>query len=246
MFTASFKTNMDYFKNPAGLPTEWTVESYRILISERPFPRQVLNSIIVSTTSVVVTLLVSIPAAYAYSRLRFRARESLFDFTTALMAVPVVVTIVPLFALMIKAHLINRYPSAITVYAGFCVPFSVYVLTVFFRSIPGELLDAAKVDGASHLQIIRHVIVPLARAPLVTLSIVNGLWVWNELLIALMFLQSETSTTLMAALARGTSRDVRNVPLIMAGAFSASIPVLFLMGFGQRYFVRGFLGGHAR
>jgi ABC-type glycerol-3-phosphate transport system permease component len=109
-----------------------------------------------------------------------------------------------------------------------------------------EMLDAARVDGANHLQTIWYIIMPLARAPVVTLALVNGLWVWNELLIALMFLQSESTTTIMAALARGTSRDVANIPLITAGAFAASIPVLILIGFGQRYFIRGFLGGSSK
>jgi raffinose/stachyose/melibiose transport system permease protein len=243
---SAFKTNMDFIQNPIGLPIEWTIDSFRELIYQRPFPRQMANSIIVSGSTLAISTALAIPAAYAFSRLRFRARNILFDCTTALMGIPLVVTIVPLFALMSKLHLINRFPSAITVYVGFTLPFSIYVLAGFFQSIPGELIDAAKVDGAEHLQIIRHIIMPLAKAPIITLCIINGLWVWNELLVALLFLQSETSTTLMASIARGISRDVRNIPIIMAGCAIASIPSMLFVFFGQRYFVRGFLGGSSR
>ncbi len=246
LFASSFKTGMEYFKNPVGLPITWTPENYKTLFFERPFLRQVGNSLLVSGSTVVIALTVAIMAAYAFSWLCFRGREALFDLAVALMAVSVVVTVVPLFALMSRLNLINRYPSAIIIYAGFCIPFSIYVFRGFFGSIPKEMLDAARVDGANHLQIIWYIIMPLARAPVVTLALINGLWVWNELLIALMFLQSETTTTIMAALARGTSRDVRNIPLITAGAFAASIPVLILIGFGQRYFIRGLLGGYSK
>jgi ABC-type glycerol-3-phosphate transport system permease component len=243
---SSLKTNPEYFKDPLGFPSTLNFDSFRILIFERPFLRQLINSLFVSGISLVITLAISIPAAYAYARIKFRARDTLFDFTTALMGIPLVVTIVPLFVLMSRLHLLNSYPSAIIIYVGFTMPFSIYVLTGFFQSIPSELIDAARVDGAEHPQIIRHVIFPLSKAPIVTLAIVNGLWVWNELFIALLFLQRETSTTLMASLARGTSRDVRNVPLIMAGCAIASIPSILFLFFGQKYFIKGFLGGTSK
>ena len=146
----------------------------------------------------------------------------------------------------ISLTLINHFPLVVIVYVGFCVPFSVYVLTGFFRSIPRQLLGAAKVDGANHHQVILHAIMLFTTSPLVTLSMVNGLWAWNELLIFLVFLQGLTSTTLMAGSARGIRRDVRDLPLIMAGSFLASIALLFVISFGQRYFVKGFLGDYSR
>lgn len=243
MFISSFKGGMEYFRNQVGLPWVWTFENYHTLFFERDFLRQVGNSMIVSFSTVIITLAIAALAAYAFSWLKFRGREAFFNLAVALMSISVVVTIVPLFALMSRLQLINKYPSAILVYVGFCLPFSIYIFRGFFSSLPVELLDAARVDGAGHLHLIWYIILPLASAPMVTLALINGLWVWNELLIALMFLQSETSTTIMASLARGTSRDVRNIPLITAGAFAASLPVLFLIGYGQRYFVRGFLGG---
>jgi ABC-type glycerol-3-phosphate transport system permease component len=243
IFMSSIKTNTAYFADPFGLPSAWNFESFEILFFERPFIRQLFNTIFLAGTTLIVSILVSVPAAYSYARLDFRGRETFFDFTTALMGIPLVVTIIPLFVLMSQLHLLNHYASAIIVYVGFTIPFSIYVLTSFFRSIPGALIDSAWVDGASHLQIIRHVMVPLSKAPIMTLAVVNGLWVWNELLIALLFLQKETSTTMMASLARGTSRDVRNVPLIMAASAIASLPPILFLFFGQKYFIRGFLGG---
>jgi len=246
MFVSSFKGDQEFFVNPNGLPKIWTIEQYVFLFLKRNFLQYFVNSTIVTLLSTLVSLLVSIPAAYAFGRLRFRGSNGMFNVTVALMAIPAVVTVVPLFVLMTKLHQISRYPSAIIIYVGFTIPFSVFVLTDFFRSLPGELLDAARMDGCNDLQIILSIIIPLARAPIVTVSIVNGLWIWNELLIALMFLQSDSTRTLMASLATSVSRDVRNVPLIMAGAFMASIPTLIAIFFGQRYIVRGFMGGAFR
>jgi len=165
--------------------------------------------------------------------------EKLFEFATALIAIPAIVIVIFLFVLMKQAHLISLFLSLVIVCVGFCVRTSVYALTGFFRSIPRQLLGAAKVDYANHLQIILHAIMLFTTSPLVTLSMVNGLWAWNALLISLVFLQGVASTTSMAGLAPGIRRDVRDLPLIMAGSFLARIPLLFFISFLGAYSRQG-------
>ena len=118
----------------------------------------------------------------------------------SLMVIPPVVLVVPLFLLGAQLNLIDTRRIVIAIYVGLMMPFSVYMLAAYFRTIPSSLIQAAEIDGASSLQVFLQVVLPLSRAPLITLAVVNALWVWNELLIALVFLQSQDSLTLMAGL----------------------------------------------
>ena len=142
--------------------------------------------------------------------------------------------------------MINTYPSVVIVYAGFIIPFSVFLLSGFFQSIPLSLVDAARLDGCGDFGILWKIFVPLSKAPIVTLAIVNGLWVWNELLIALIFLQRAEMRTLMATIALSQSRFTLNVPFMMTQSLIATVPPLIVYIIARRYLVRGFMGGFAK
>ncbi len=230
-------------KNQLGLPSSIAFANYVELLVERGFPRLFLNSVVLTVGSVTVAMVISCLAAYALAHMDFWGRKPLLDFITALMAIPPIVVIIPLFVLMSSLHLINRYPSASIVYVGFILPFSIFIMTGFFLSIPKELMDAAKIDGASDLRILVQILMPLAKAPLTTLVIVDGMWVWNDLLIAIMFLQKQEMRTLMAGIAFLHGRSTWNIPLTMSGAVLASIPLLVILAVGQKAFVKGLMGG---
>ncbi len=131
----------------------------------------------------------------------------------SLMVIPPVVLVVPLFLLGAELNLIDTRRIVIAIYVGLMMPFSVYMLAAYFRTIPRSLIEAAEIDGASSLQVFLRVVVPLSGAPLITLAVVNALWVWNELLIALVFLQSQDSLTLMAGLTGFQNRYNLNIPV---------------------------------
>jgi ABC-type glycerol-3-phosphate transport system permease component len=131
----------------------------------------------------------------------------------------------------------------ILIYAGLTTPFSVYMLTNFFRSIPRELIESALTDGASHLRVLLQIVVPLSLPALVTLVVVNSLYVWNELLIALVFLPEDELKTLMVGLTVFRSRYNLDVPVTMAGMLLAALPMIILYVFGQRFFIRGLTAG---
>lgn len=243
MLATAFKTQEDYRLDKLGLPDVWVLEQFRAVLLESPFLAWMLNSAILVAGSVGLALAVSAPAAYAIARMEFPGREALLAVSTALMAVPPVVLIVPLFVLYTRLDLVSTYAGAILIYAGLVAPFSVYLLTTFFRSLPRELFEAATVDGVSHPRILWSVVLPLARPAVLTLVIVNALFVWNDLLVAVIFLQSDEKRTLMAGISVFQGRYNNQIPLTMAGMAVAAAPMLILYLSFQKHFVRGLMAG---
>jgi ABC-type glycerol-3-phosphate transport system permease component len=243
MASTSFRSERDYIFKPYSVSLRITFENFYKLIVKYNFVRTILNSSIVTICSTTIGLVFSILAAFAFVTMKFPSKRTLLNFFVALIAVPPIVVLIPVYVFMVKAGLINTYLSAIIVYAGFIIPFSIFLLTGFFQSIPASLIDAARLDGCGDFGILWKIFVPLSKAPIMTLVIVNGLWVWNELLIALVFLQREEMRTLMAAIAFSQSRFSRNVPFMMAQSLIATIPPLIVYGISRRYLVKGFMGG---
>ncbi len=159
------------------------------------------------------------------------------------MAVPPVVMIVPLFVLYTQLDLISTYQGAIIIYAGLITPFSVYLLTTFFRTLPKELFESARIDGAGDFLILWQIVLPLSLPALLTLVVVNALYVWNDLLIAIIFLQDDSKRTLMAGISVFQGRYNNQIPLTMAGMVIASAPMIILYIAFQKYFIRGLMAG---
>ena len=173
----------------------------------------------------------------------FKGRETLLALSTSLMAVPPVVMIVPLFVLYTQLGLISTYEGTILIYAGLITPFSVYLLTTFFRTVPKDLFESARIDGAGPFLILVKIVLPLSLPAIVTLVVVNSLYVWNDLLIAIIFLQDDAKRTLMAGISVFQGRYNNQVPLTMAGMVIASAPMLILYIVFQKHFIRGLMAG---
>jgi ABC-type glycerol-3-phosphate transport system permease component len=182
-------------------------------------------------------------AAFGLVRFDFWGRDLVLGSMIALMVIPPVVLVIPLFSLGVELDLINTFRLVILIYVGLMLPFSIYMLWSFFRTIPPALIEAATVDGANSLQIFGRVVLPLSGAPLVTLAVVNVLWAWNELLFALIFLQSDSSHTVMAGLTAFQNRYTLDIPVVMAGLSLATLPIVAVYLLGQRYFTRGLVAG---
>jgi raffinose/stachyose/melibiose transport system permease protein len=239
----ALKTNDDYGLHPVGPPASPTLSNFRAALTDQPIPRWLLNSVIVTSASVALATLVALLAAYAIVFGRFRGRELLTQANLALIMVPPIVLVLPMFVLMVNLGLINTLASVIVFYAGLLVPFSVFFLVNFFRTLPGELIEAAAIDGASPIKTLRRIVVPLSGAAVFTLVIVNAVYAWNELLIALVFLQDENRRTLNAGLTLLQGRYATNEPLVLTGAVISILPVVALYLAGQRFFVRGLTAG---
>lgn len=246
IISTSLKSTREYIFNLTGLPHHLTLNSFAALLQSGELTSWLINSTVVTLASIVVAGVIAILAAYAIARERFFGREVLSNLMIALMVVPPVILIIPMFLLEVQVNLINTFQGVILFYIGLLLPFSVYLLTNFFEAIPKEVIEAAAMDGTTVFQTLRLIIVPMARPAIVTLMVVNATWVWNELLIALVFLQNDSMRTLMAGLTVLQGRYVTDEPLIMAGAFIAVIPMLLMYAFGQRYFVEGMTAGTSR
>jgi ABC-type glycerol-3-phosphate transport system permease component len=239
----ALKTPQAYTLDPTGLPTAPTLQNFLDVFRVMPFGRWTLNSAMVAVVSVSAATLIALFAAYAVAFGRFLGRRTFFNLTIALMALPTVALLVPLFTLMVQTGLINTLPSVMLVYSGMLVPFSVFFLVNFFGELPPELIEAATIDGASHTRILFGIVMPLSVATTFTLVIVNTIWVWNELLFALVFLQDNDQRTVMAGLTLFQGRFATNEPLMMAGAFLSILPLLVLYLASQKFFIRGMTAG---
>lgn len=239
----SLKTNQEYTVNQTGIPHHPTLANYVQALTAIPLPQWFLNTVMLTAGSVVLSTIISGLAAYALAWGAFPGKTFLLRLNVALMVVPPVILVIPMFVLMVRVGLINTLFSVIIFYTGLLIPFSVFLLTSFFKEIPSELFESAQIDGCSRFGILWRIVLPLVVPALVTLVVVNVLWVWNELLIALVFLQNDNLRTIMSGLSMFQGRYNTNQPLIMAGAFLAMLPTVLLYLFGQRYFVKGLTAG---
>jgi len=243
MVSTALKSNQDYQLHPTGFPRHPTLHNFVTAIRDLPIPHWLLNSAIVAVSSIAISTLIAMLGAFAIAYGSFRGRDLLLKANVVLMVIPPVTLIIPMFVLMVDLRLINTLTSVIVFYSGLLVPFSVFFLVNFFKTVPLELIEAATVDGDSALGILRRIVTPISAAAIFALVVVNAIWVWNELLIALVFLQDENKRTLMAGLTLFQGRYNTNQPLILAGAVISILPVILLYLSGQRFFVRGLTAG---
>ena len=242
----AFKTRKEYLDNQFLPPTDPTLQNFHDAFRDGQLLTWVANSLIITTASVVVAAIVSALAAYPLARMRFPGRLPFIGLNVVLMVVPPVVLVVPLFLFFVNLGLVNSRLAVVIIYVGLLIPFSIYLLVNFFATIPRSLEEAARIDGAGQLRTLWSVIVPLSAPAIVTIVVVNAVWVWNELLIALVFLQDDKARTLTAGLTFFQGRFIQNEPLVMTGALIATIPMLLLYIVGQRFFIRGLTAGFGK
>ncbi len=243
MVVTSFKTRLDWLANQFALPTHISFDNFVLAANTGNMLVWARNSLIVTSLSVVISTFLAVMAAFSVARMRFKGRQFYLNSMISLMVIPPAVLIVPLFNMMVKIGILNTYASVIFIYTGLLLPFSIFLLVSFFRGLPVELFDAASIDGCSSFGTLMRIVIPLSAPALVTLVVVNTLWVWNELLIALIFLQSNDLKTLMPGIAQFKGRFNDNEPLVLTGAFLSSLPMIVLYLAGQRFFVRGMVAG---
>jgi ABC-type glycerol-3-phosphate transport system permease component len=243
MATNSFKTSAEYLSNPYGVPHTPVTATLGRALHGGDLYRWLLNSFIFTAASVTLSTVIAALAAYPIALMRWRPGGWLLSLLIALMVLPPIVLVVPMFQLVADLGQLNTYRSVIVVYTGLMLPFSTFLLATFFRTVPREFLEAAQLDGAGHLRTLRSVVLPVSLPALVTVATVQALWVWNEVLIAVIFLQRDDLRTLMVGITIFRSRYHLDIPLVMAGMLWATIPMVLLYLAGQRFFIRGLTAG---
>tara|TARA_Y100001970_G_scaffold211945_1_gene258730 strand:+ start:1037 stop:1924 length:888 start_codon:yes stop_codon:yes gene_type:complete len=232
------------------IPYEFSFQNYidafvnaeqRLKVS---FPRMFLNSIIVTSLSVSLIIILSIFSAFAFSHLRFPLKEGLYNIMIASVAMPAQVLLIPLFYIFIYLGIINTYSAVILAYAGFLIPIGILILRMFYEQIPRELTEAGTVDGASDLQLLIRILLPLAKPAIATCIILLFLDTWNEFVYAMIFMQDSTIHTVPVGLAKiGTSRYHVNIGTYSASVMITIIPVMLIFAIFQRWFIAGITMG---
>ncbi|KFC61581.1 ABC-type sugar transport system, permease component [Bosea sp. LC85] len=223
-------------------PREATLEHYRDLIARTSFAGSLGNSLIIAVGASVLGLGVSIPAAYAFSRFRFSGRRGLLTGFLVINMFPVVLLIIPLFLMMRRLGLIDTYLGVILGHSTFSIPFAIWMLTSYFNAIPKDLDEAAMIDGASRLQTIRLIILPLLMPGVVTAGIYIFITSWNEYLFAMM-LSGQAVRTVTVALQLFIGEFTIQWGLLTAGGTLIALPVTFLFLLVQRRLVGGLTAG---
>jgi multiple sugar transport system permease protein len=227
---------------PPFFPGEVTWEHYRELFTRLDLGRHFLNSLLLATVVTLSSLLLNSMAGYAFAKLRFPGRDRLFALLLVAMVIPAQVSMLPLFLLMKSLGLVNTYwgvilPSMATI-------LGIFLVRQYALSVPGELLDAARIDGASEFRIFRTVVLPLLRPVLVTMAVFNFMASWNDFMWPLIILTDDARYTLPVALANLSGEHVQDTELMMAGAVLTVLPVLLMFLALQRQYIAGItLGG---
>jgi len=238
MISGSFRSESDLFKNPASLfPTSITLHGYEGIWQQLPFLRLLANSFIFAGVTTLATLFFDSMCAYVLARMHFRGRTLAFWLVIATLMVPFQVTLIPVFIELFHLGWLNTYQGLIVPRATSA--FGIFLFRQFFISIPVELDEAARIDGASHWRIYWQVILPLSKPAIATVAILNFMNLWNDLLWPLVVTSSPNMLTLPAALTLFGGQHITDHAILLAGATISLLPIAIGFFFAQKYFVAG-------
>jgi len=243
MVSSSLKTQETVFKDMSLIPKEPHFQNYIIAWQEGGFGRYTLNSVVYTTSVVIGIIIIASLAAYAFSRLKFPARNFLFFMFIAAMMIPIPGSFVPLYVVLTKLHLRNTALGYILCMINVGLSTSIFLLKTFFDKLPRELEDAARIDGCSKLGIWWHVALPLARPVLAVVVVFNALNVWNEYVLALIIFDNKNLMPLQRALMVFQGEFLTNYPLLMAGLTITALPIIIVYLLMQKYIVKGVTSG---
>jgi alpha-1,4-digalacturonate transport system permease protein len=235
---SSFKDATDLGARPPKiLPTRWAFENYTEAFEMYNYMRYFTNSVFVTTVATLLTLLINSMAAYAFAKYNFRGRDGLFVMTLAMIMIPLQVILIPMYLVVSSLGLVNTYWGMIIPAAA--TPTGVFIIRQYMLTIPDELIEAARIDGAGEFRIFARIVLPLCRPALAVVAIFSILWRWNDFLWPLLIAQKEELYTLPVALALLNGQLVVPYNIVLAMSVMSIIPVLFMFVFMQRQIVQG-------
>jgi len=244
----SFKPPGDIFASPPKwIPNPWTWQNYHDVFKLLPFPRYFFNSVVVTGSIVGLNIVFDTMAAYAFAKLKFPGRNFLFFFLLLTLMVPFQVNLIPLYRIMVGLHKLNPH-LGVNTYSGIILPgaiqvFGIFLMRQFLQSIPDEVLESARVDGASEFMILRKIVLPLAAPGMATLAIFTFLGAWNDFLWPLIVINQDSLRTLPVGLALLQQKNTINWGDIMAGTALAAGPMIVVFLMLQRRFIEGLTAG---
>ncbi|GAA1883227.1 carbohydrate ABC transporter permease [Lapillicoccus jejuensis] len=238
MLRTSFASTDELSRLPVALwPQEWLWRNYVDPWSQYPFARWLLNSVVIAVLSVTLTLAINLSAGYAFAKLRFPLRNLFFLAIISTLMVPVQVIMVPQFQIVIDLGLLNSTWGVVL--PRLAEAFGLFMARQFFLGVPDELIEAARIDGASHLRIFRSIVLPLSKPLIAALVIFTFMWRWNEFVWPLIVLTDPNAYTLPVGLQFLISQFSTNFGPLLAMSFLSILPMLVVFAIFQKYFVQG-------
>lgn len=243
MVISSFKSTREIFRSPFTLPESWQFTNYVTAWNQGNFSTYFGNSVFVTVTSLILVLLIGSLAAYPLGRYQFPGKQALMMYFLAGLMLPIRLGILPLFFLMRTLNLLNTPWSLIFLYAASGMPFTIFILSNFFETLPRELEEAARIDGASELRIYWQVMLPLVRPALATVAIFNFIPWWNDFFFPLIFIRAERYRTLPLGLFSFFGERQNDWALLFSGLTITALPLLVLYLFASKQIISGLTSG---
>lgn len=246
MMLSSFKDKIDYMKNMFGLPSVWRLNNYKAIFNSFDIRQMMFNSFYVTIAGVIVSLAVTSMAAFSLTKLRYEGRNGIFSLFMFVLMVPGQALMMPIYVIMSKMGLVNTRLSVILVYVATSIAFSTYLLCQNCRDIPDEIIEAARIDGASYPRVYAGMILPMLRPTLATLAILNFLSYWNEIVYSRLLLQKTELQTMTLGLLTLNGKYGTNMPLLMSGLIINLIPALMIFLIFNKYLSKGIAMGSGK
>lgn len=244
IFSSSIKIPQEIIaRTPTLIPQSFTLQHYDKLLNSSAFPTYLRNSLLVAAGTMAITVVLCTPASYALYRMRLPGRKTLFRVILITYAFPGILLLIPLYSMMSSLRLIDTLYALIIVNVTFTAPFAVWLLQAFFQTIPPEIEESAALDGASRLQILLRIIVPLTAPGLASVAIFAFITSWTEYMFSSVLIISENFRTVPVGLAGIVGQYQVDWGLLLAGATVTTLPVLALFAFVGRYFISGLTAG---
>lgn len=239
----SFKTHQDIVRNPLAIQFTAGLENYVKAWHDADFGRSILNSVVYTGSTVIIILVFATMAAYVIAGRKVRGTSAVLSYFLVTMTMPVYLFLVPLYRVYAKMGWLGNHVAVSFILAATSLPLAISLLRAFFMGIPKELEEAARIDGAGTLQVIRYIILPLLSPGLVTVGIITGLNSWNEFLVSSTFLTGEKNFTAMLALMSLNGTNTANHGTNMAATVIIVAPIIIFFILMQKRFVEGMVSG---
>ncbi len=240
----SLKTDAQFIVDPLGLPSYWAFENYVTAWNKANMGQLIVNSLVVSISSTLLAILLSSMLAFGLHVFRFRGRNALLASIVMMLTIPAQIYIIPLYIVVIDLHLVNTYWALILPYTAGALPLAVVLFRNYFAGLPDELIDAARIDGSSSLDIYWRILMPLARPVIGAVTVFSFTSAWNEFFLALVFVQDKNVYTLPLGMQVFASSAYSTDFTLLFAAFSISmLPMVVVYLLMQRQFIAGMAGG---
>lgn len=243
MIYSTFKTNREFMRSVWSLPKSFSLDAYVGAWSGGALGGYAVNSLLIMAGATLITVVLATLAGFALAAYRPRWIPAVELSMTAAMAIPAYVALVPLVVMLRGAGLLDTHLGVILPTAAFNVPVSIFIMQAFFNTLPRDLFDAARMDGASEWKIFLRVALPIARPAMFTVAIVNMIWVWNDFLFPVVFINGPSRKTLPVGLTDFVGEHITNYPVMLAAILIAAIAPLVLFVFFERQITAALIGG---